>query len=86
MTWIKCTELLPKVKDQIIVKLTKKVEDYTHAFIYVREESYISDLFDEWRYTDDWEKQEFGKVDCMYLNERENNHVEKGKRYEDGEC
>lgn len=79
MDWIKCDELLPRVKDQIMVKLTKKVENYTHAFVYIRDKDFNSDWFDEWRYTNDWEKEEFGKVDCMYLTERINDNVEGGK-------
>jgi len=69
MKWISVEDEFPKVKDQIIVKLVGCKMDYTHAYVYVREEEGLGGWFDEWRYATDQEKQEFGKIDCAYLKE-----------------
>ena len=69
MKWIKCSDRYPSDRDQIIVKLDGCKMDYTHAFMYVRDAMELPDIFNEWRYADNNEKNEFGKIDCAYLTE-----------------
>jgi len=59
----------PKDKDQIVVKVEDNKLGATHAYVYVREGEGLGGWFNVWRYADEHEKAEFGKIDCVYLTE-----------------